>query len=365
MKIRNIIIVVISMVLTSGLFAKNGGVFKSFDVQSAIVNYDINGSGKLSENSNLSIEGNSTLLFTDWGVSKLYKEKYVEMLTGAVKSTKTVQTLYSEENGMVYKVDFEKKKIEKTEDAVIKNAITAGKNLYQKYLEKMRANGKQVGDSVVLGYRCDEWLYKGKKRCFYKGVPLREESIISGVKVIKTAVSAEFDINISKDLFALPDFKEDQQKGFLLQNNKETLEKNKPRRDEKVEENASDTADISSEMEEAEIGDSDRLEKKLFEEQKTLLPKLLSEMQYARICLENAEYKDDANLCLDKLSKIEEQMSGEKNSAEKISVWSDSVKSKTMDELEEGILDMKRRMPCIHRSRNFDDLSICMQENSE
>ena len=336
-------------------------VFKNFDIQSAIISYDINGSGKLSEESNLSIKGRSTLLFTEWGARKLYKEKYVETLTGAVKNTRTIRTLYREDRGVIYRADFEKNKIEKSDDAVIKNAIKTGQNLYQKSIEEMMANGKQLEASSVLGYRCDEWLYKGKKRCFYNGIPLREESIISGVKVVKTAVSVQFDVNISEDSFALPDFKQDKQKGFLLESNKATLEKNKPKPDQVSDKNTSYEEEAFVKVEEKEIDDGGSLAKNVFEEQKTLLPKLLREMQEARVCLENADDKNSANTCLAKLVEIEEKMSGEKNKEDKIALWTDTIREKTMDELEEGILDLKRRMPCIRRSRNFEDLSACMQ----
>jgi len=344
------------------LSAQSNAIFKSFDTQSAIISYDINGSGRLSEDSNLSIEGRSTLLFTEWGARKLYKEKYVETMTGAVKNTRTIRALYREDRGVVYRADFEKNKIEKSENAVMKNAITKGKNLYQKSIEEMMANGKQLEASSVLGYRCDEWLYKGKKRCFYKGIPLREESIISGVKVVKTAVSARFDVNLSEDSFALPDFKQDKQKGFLLESNKATLEKNKPKRDNVSDKNSSEEEEAFVKVEETEMDDGGSLAQNVFEEQKTLLPKLLREMQEARVCLENADDKTSANICFAKLLEIEEKMSGEKSGEEKITLWTTAVREKTMDELEEGILDMKRRMPCIHRSRNFDDLSACMQE---
>jgi hypothetical protein len=338
-------------------------VFKSFDAPSAIIHYEIHGSGKLSSSSDLMIKGRATLLFAEWGARKLYKEKYSEVTTGAVKNKKTIRTLYREDYGDVYRADFEKNRIDKGEDAVIKKAITTGENLYQKMIEEMKANGKEAGTSTVLGYPCDEWLYKGKKRCFYKGVPLKEESVISGIKVVKKAVSAQFDLNISDDAFAFPDFQESEEKGFLLKKSKESLTKSMPKPSRNIDRNLSEEIEESgTPAEVAIIDEGDDLAKNMFDKQKEFLPKLLSEMQEARVCLENADTKDDADHCFSKLVDIEEKMSGEKSEDREITLWTDSAREETMNELEESIMDMKRRMPCIRRSRNFEDLSVCMQE---
>jgi hypothetical protein len=116
-------------------------------------------------------------------------------------------------------------------------------------------------------------------------------------------------------------------------------------------------------VEEVLVDKSDDLAKDIFEKQKALLPKLLEEMREARVCLEDVDYRDDANNCLSKLVAIEEEMNGEKSKERKISSWTDSIRKKTLDELEESIMDMRRRMPCIRRSRNFEDLSECMQDS--
>ena len=74
------------------LQGKTTSTFKSFGVQSAMVSYEIKGDGNLTENSHLTIKGRSALIFDEWGARKLYKEKYLESTTGAVKNTKTIRT---------------------------------------------------------------------------------------------------------------------------------------------------------------------------------------------------------------------------------------------------------------------------------
>lgn len=355
--------VFVFLIVTSlELQGQTTGTFKSFDVRSAMINYDIKGDGNLTANSHLAIEGRSTLIFEEWGARKLYKEKYIESTTGAVNNTKKISTLYLEDHGEVHKVDFEKQKIETSKDPIAKIAITSGKNLYQKALEEMMKKGKKVGESTVLGYPCQEWLYKGKKRCYGKGVPFKEESTVSGITVIKTATSIKFDINVSNDAFALPDFKLDEQKGFLMEESKETLDKKIPEGKKATDSIILETEEIDK-IEESEIEVSAGLMQKMFQEQKAWLPKLLSEMQEARVCLENSLKASDANDCLFKLVEIEEKMSGEKSKERMVTRWTDLTGKTIMDDLEEGILDLKRRMPCIRRSQNFDDLSQCMHDD--
>jgi len=38
------------------------------------------------------------------------------------------------------------------------------------------------------------------------------------------------------------------------------------------------------------------------------------------------------------------------------------AKEKVLNELEENIIDMKRRMSCIYRSQNNDDLAKCIEQ---
>ncbi|RLA72073.1 MAG: hypothetical protein DRG30_07755, partial [Epsilonproteobacteria bacterium] len=175
----------------------------------------------------------------------------------------------------------------------------------------------------------------------------------SGIPVIKIAISIRFDINISDDAFVLPEFNLYKKQGFLMETDKETLDKKSP-------ESKKATDALILDTDELEIEVSTGLTEKIFQEQKSWLPKLLSEMQEARVCLENSFKATDANNCLFKLVEVEEQMSGEKSQEREISRWTELTGQKIMDDLEEDILDMKRRMPCIRRSKNFDDLSKCM-----
>ena len=76
------ILVLLLVVASFELYGQSICASKGFDIESALINYDINGSGKLSADSQLEISGKSTLVFTEWGARKLYKEKVCRVNNG-------------------------------------------------------------------------------------------------------------------------------------------------------------------------------------------------------------------------------------------------------------------------------------------
>ena len=88
-------------------------------------------------------------------------------------------------------------------------------------------------------------------------------------------------------------------------------------------------------------------------------------MQEARVCLENAEDRIEANICLDKVSKIKSDINGLEDNGCEVTIWRDSQKDEKLERIENKILKLKQQMPCIRRSRNIDDLSICIEEKME
>jgi len=355
---RDIVYILLFLTINISISQANS-LFKSYDVRSAVINYEINGSGTISGGNYLDIHGKATLIFDEWGVLKLYKEKYIETTTGAIKDTNVVRKFYMEDSGVVSQVDFKNKKIEKSKNLIIEKSISNGENLYQKMLKEMNLQGSNIDIATILGYQCDVWLYRGKKRYLYKGVPLKEESTISGIAVTKVATSIEFDNNISKEIFVLPDFKEDEQKGFLMEEDRDTHAKNIQKVKEIVQDEISNTVEVNADN--IELNSGIEHTEDIFHKQKLYLPKLLREMQESRVCLENAEDRIAANACMSKLLEIEEKMNGEKSKDRVITLWTNIAKEKTIDELEESIMDMQRRMPCIRSSQNIDDLSECMR----
>jgi hypothetical protein len=69
-----------------------------------------------------------------------------------------------------------------------------------------KMGGKQTGTDTVAGVTCDVWELMGTKQCIYKGITLKIESDIMGMKSLETATKASFNISLSDDAFKLPDF---------------------------------------------------------------------------------------------------------------------------------------------------------------
>jgi hypothetical protein len=334
------------MITTTTIHSDN--FYKAYNIQSAVIHYIIQGEGNITKNSDFEIRGRASLVFNDWGATKLYKERYKEISIGTTKSTKVIRRLHLEDYGTIYDVNFDKKQIETRDDPIIKEALKSGIDLSNKFIKK----AKLVGHSTILGYPCEEWKYKSKKQCIYKGVVIKEELNLLDLNIFKVAISIDFNSNITDDNFELPTFLENKSKGFLL---KESIGLT-TQADECI-------IDNSISIQKDNIS-TKKLTVELFRKQQELLPQLLREMQEARVCLENAEDNIEANICLDKVLKLKESINGEVEESCEIRVWTKEARDAKLDILEERIWRLKREMPCIRRSQNIDDLSECMQKES-
>jgi len=333
--------------------------YKAYNQPSALVHYMIQGEGNITKSSHFEIKGRASLVFTQWGATKLYKERYKETSTGVAKSTKVLSTLILEDYGTISEVDFEKKQINKRVDPIIEEALKSGKNLSNEFQNR----AKLVGHSTIMGYPCEEWQYRGKKQCLYNGVVLKEELNLANVNIIKIATNIDFDKNISNDHFALPTFLENESKGFLLKESTGlTTQADMVTAQVIVDDTLVDEDEFIDAIEEDSFA-AKKLTIELFNKQKELLPQLLREMQEARVCLENAENTDEANFCLDEVIKIKESISGDVENSCKITAWIEEAKEQRLQKIEEKIWKMKRQMPCIRRSQNIDDLSECLIED--
>jgi len=367
MAISKFWLVVLLMTLTTTLLISGEAepYFRRYAIESAVVSYEINGSGKIAEKSQVTIDGIATLIFADWGVRQSYLEYYTKSTSGGIKKTEVIRTLFVEDHGMVYKVDFDKEKIEKNVNPMIKDAISSKKDLYLTQMEELKSKGKKVGSSVVLGLQCEEWQVGGNKLCYYQGIVLKEESKVSGITLVKTAVNIEYEA-IPEDAFALPDMALLKQKGYLLEP-KEQYIANAPQKPSKAQTATASDGNNTEEIPEDAQSQTAYLVKEsdaetLFKQQKEMLQTLLTQTQEARVCLENADDKSEAEKCIEEMVYTKEEIYGDKDQECGILDWTDSVKTKRLEKLEDEIMNLKRKMPCIRGSRNYEDLSGCMSD---
>ena len=193
---------------------------KRYNVKSGIVDYETIITGKVM-GSKISGSGVEHLYFKNWGALEL-KETQSSQTTimkffGKEKIEKTSTHIINKlDNGESYLADLDKKTITVGRDPMMDlmkqsnaNASDTGNNI----LESM--GGKKVGTESVLGHSCEIWDVMGAKQSIYKGVMLKMEITVLGIKTVTEATSAKFDVSVADTNFKLPDYPIQQQEGFM------------------------------------------------------------------------------------------------------------------------------------------------------
>ncbi len=217
MKKNLFIIVLIFLGLISSLDAQ----IKRYEIKSGKVVYKTNGGGKVMGMFESSIIGEEKLFFKEWGNIEIREQK--ETQTG-MENIKT-HSMFKFDNGAVYYVDFDNKSIYKTNIS----SMNSNKNMYNNLKGKEMIEsigGKKVGTGEFLGYECEIWEAMGTKMWIHKGILLKSVSNIMGLKSTTQAVEVKFNISISEENLALPNFpilKEENLKKEKMNNNDEML----------------------------------------------------------------------------------------------------------------------------------------------
>ncbi len=181
--------------LTASLYANA----KRYDVKSGSIAYHTSTSGSIMGIGTQS-EGTKTLYFTGYGNIEVQEATTTSSTMGRQESTHTLTKFH---NGMVYSVDFDRKTIIKQDMSSMMGDKTM-QAMGMDMLEKM--GGKKIGRGKVLGYNCEIWEAMGSKMWFYKGVPLKVESNIMGIKTTEIATKASFNKSIPKSKLTLPNY---------------------------------------------------------------------------------------------------------------------------------------------------------------
>ncbi len=218
MKKSNLLIFLFATLLSCNGNSQN--TLKRYNVKSGIVDYETTITGKVM-GSKISGSGIEHLYFKNWGALEL-KETQSSQTTimkffGKEKIEKTSTHIINKlDNGESYLADLDKKTITVGRDPMMDlmkqsntNASDAGNNM----LESM--GGKKVGTESVLGHSCEIWDVMGAKQSIYKGVMLKMEITVLGIKTVTEATSAKFDVSVADTNFKLPDYPIQQQEGFM------------------------------------------------------------------------------------------------------------------------------------------------------
>ncbi|MDM5272505.1 hypothetical protein PGH07_09970 [Sulfurovum sp. zt1-1] len=189
---------------------------KRYEIKSGVIEYTITHSGNVM-GMNINGKGIAKTVFKEWGNIELHSEE-VESNTMGMK--KREQQLTKVDNGKFFVVDFEERVIYEYTPETLKNSE------YQNFaktgnemLESM--NGKKIGEENFMGYPCEVWQMMQVKLWLYKGIMLKSEADMMGIKHTTTATKINLDVSISKDDLKLPNFPIKSASGLMMYNGDE------------------------------------------------------------------------------------------------------------------------------------------------
>ena len=196
---------------------------KRYDVKSGIVEYKTTISGSVMGGT-VTGSGTQSLYFKNWGALELRKENSTQTTSIKVFGKENKQTTKTNiidklDNGESYHVDMDKKQTYLSRDPmmdIMKQTGTDAGHAGKKMLESM--GGKLVGNEKFMGYDCEIWEIMGGKQWIYKGVMLKLEMTMMGVKTVTEATTAKFDVSVADNYFKLPDYPVVKEEGYLNNN---------------------------------------------------------------------------------------------------------------------------------------------------
>lgn len=362
----------------SSMLMAAGSQLEMYGVKSGKITYEIKGSGSIM-GSKMQTVGKKRVIFDDNGALNLTEENKIEKQTimGQKKTTKSHTMTYMK-NGMVYHVNFDNKRIMRMENVGAGMAMLMGgeQNMKQAGEDMMKQmGGKKIGTDKVLGYTCDVWKIMGSvKQCMYKGIPLRVETNVMGLKTTEVANKAEFDISLSKDDFKLPDFPIYDMEGNKLDKNSLDALDSKQNAVSSAEQQQLGNMKAASMKAMNEMGYDPMSGKEMTYQQEkqykqalmnamggedTLLEKQKKEMlgeekvvRFFQGCLSDANTLKAANACNQKANS----MTGE--TEEDFTSWNASTKKETLSDINAylGSFD------CIKGANSFQALRQCMPQ---
>lgn len=185
---------------------------KRYNVKSGMVKYKITTTGKVM-GGEVSGSGTKELYFDNWGAKELNREDSKQVtkinIFGQKKTDiSEVHTINKLENGKSYSVDTKNKIIYVKQDPAMEMVKMFNNGDANEVGEQMMESmgGKKIGTGKVLGYDCDIWEIPGGKQWIYKGVPLKIDVQLLGIRRVEEAQNAKFNLNVPQKYFELPNY---------------------------------------------------------------------------------------------------------------------------------------------------------------
>jgi hypothetical protein len=324
---------------------------KLYDLPKAMVTYKISGGGMLSDDVNLTIEGEGKLRFKAWGNTEFTEQQVEEKTVGVLHYREERHMCVKRQEKQILDVDFHTRKIRE-------RPIPKGKKR-----KEITAGLEKEGQQMVANIVCDMWKGRGVRRCIYKGILLFTEYRALGLFYREEAVDVQFDINVTDaSACEIPSYTVE--KFSLYTDSFKTRNKKSPT---SFKERLVQSIEIFEKkgLNEEKLTSSQKqkllniLAKPIYENQKQKLPELLDLLKKSRACLSRASNTALANTCMRDLVHIETSWIDHDDN--RIIDWKKEHEA-IMEMIEERIVVLQSRMKCIRAAKNFTDLAICMKE---
>ncbi|MDD2450402.1 MAG: hypothetical protein PHU67_00635 [Sulfurovum sp.] len=172
-----------------------------YEVKSGAIAYTITQSGNMM-GVIVNGKGKAKTLFKAWGNIELHTE---ESSTTTMGRTEQERQMTKIDHGKLFVVDFDERVIYEYTPEMLKNSE------YEEFAKTARemidaTGGKKIGEEKVMGYPCEVWEMMSVKLWLYKGIMLKSEAEIMGIRHTTTATKIDLDIAVSDDDLKLPDF---------------------------------------------------------------------------------------------------------------------------------------------------------------
>lgn len=322
-----------------------------YDVKQGFVEYEILGGAQLTNETNLNIQGTSTLHFKHWGNRRKEEDKGMVVTTGAINYVQEVRRLEKHRDGKVISVDYDNKQIlEHAEGEIVPSHELETKGLLHR------------GQDVVAGILCAIWIGPSVKKCIYKGIVLKQESHVLGISYVKKATKVVFDSNLTQIECTLPAFPKNE--FGLIKDNLKTKKSSISEDVCKVFKDVMHQVEAKNRsFEPQNVLDTQKRKKfinkiaaGIFKKQQEILPKLLMAMKESRACLQRANDTFEHKACIQAYRTQKGTLGIQEDD---YTVFSDDMSPS--DAIEDAIIHLEPRISCVKRAKNFIDISTCMK----
>ena len=215
----------ISMILSLAvlLVSCNGNsqnTLKRYEIKSGVVKYTTTITGKVLGGT---VKGSGTedLYFKNWGAVELKEVNSKQTTTMKFFGKKKVETTSTHtmnklDNGESYLADFNTKTIIANRGLGMDLMKQSNKDAGEAGMGMLESiGGKKVGNESFLGHNCEIWDVNGAKQWMYKGVVLKLDITVFGIRTLTVATSAKFNVSLADSNFKLPDFPMQKQEGLM------------------------------------------------------------------------------------------------------------------------------------------------------